>query len=72
MVSLRYSGNEKKNRKKNPTTFGWTTLGDGRRGQRAVNTFLNGLAAEFFEAGFQKRITRQQKLVEKCGDYLVK
>jgi len=29
--------------------------------QQAVNTFFNGLAAEFFEAGFQKGITRQQK-----------
>jgi len=40
--------------------------------QQAVTTFLNGLAAEFFETGFQMWITRQQKCIEKFGDYVEK
>ena len=35
-----------------------------------VSKFLNGLAAEFFEAGMQKWITRQKKCVDKNGDYV--
>ena len=40
--------------------------------QEAVTTFLNGLAADFFAAGFQNWITRQQKCVQKSGDYVEK
>lgn len=40
--------------------------------QEAVTKFLHGLAADFFEAGFQKWISRQQKCVEKSGDYVEK
>ena len=38
--------------------------------KEAVCKFIDGLAAEFYEEGFQMWITRQQKLVEKSGDYL--
>lgn len=40
--------------------------------QDAVTKFLNGLAAEFFEVGFQNWIYRQKKCVEKNGDYIEK
>ena len=40
--------------------------------KEAVSKFIDGLAAEFFEEGFQKWITRQKKCVEKSGDYVEK
>lgn len=40
--------------------------------QNAVTTYLNGLAATVLEAGFQKWISRQQKCVEKFGEYVEK
>ena len=40
--------------------------------KEAVCKFIDGLAAEFFEEGFQKWITRQEKCVEKSGDYVEK
>lgn len=40
--------------------------------KEAVSKFIDGLAAEFFEEGFQKWITRQEKCVEKSGDYVEK
>lgn len=44
---------------------------DGGVGE-AVSGFIDGLAAEFFEEGFQKWITRQEKCVEKSGDCVEK
>lgn len=38
----------------------------------AVSKFIDGLAAGFFEEGFQKWITRQEKYIEKTGDYVEK
>ena len=40
--------------------------------KEAVSKFIDGLAAEFIEEGFQKWITRQEKCVEKSGDYVEK
>ena len=40
--------------------------------KEAVTKYIGGLAAEFFEAGFQKWITRQKKCVERSGDYVEK
>ena len=40
--------------------------------KEAVSKFIDGLAAEFFEEGFQKWITRQEKCVGKSGDYVEK
>ncbi|KAL4712503.1 hypothetical protein ACJJTC_007519 [Scirpophaga incertulas] len=40
--------------------------------QEAVTKFLHGLAADLFEAGFQKWISRQQKCVDNSGDYVEK
>jgi histone-lysine N-methyltransferase SETMAR len=40
--------------------------------QEEVSKSLIGLAADFFEAGMQKWITRQQKFIEKNGDYVEK
>lgn len=40
--------------------------------KEAVSKFIDGLAAEFFEEGFQKWITRQEKCVEKSGDNVEK
>ena len=42
------------------------------RSQKVVSKFIDGLAAEFFAEAFQKWITRQEKCVEKSGDYVEK
>lgn len=40
--------------------------------KEAATKYIGGLAAEFFEAGFQKWITRMKKRVERSGDYVEK
>ncbi|KAF7273309.1 hypothetical protein GWI33_013975 [Rhynchophorus ferrugineus] len=41
--------------------------------KEAVNKFISGIEAGFFEAGFQKWIiARQENWVEKFGDYVEK
>ncbi|KAF7285557.1 hypothetical protein GWI33_010553 [Rhynchophorus ferrugineus] len=53
-------------------TLGWTTIRKDDEVKEAVTKFISGLAAEFFEAGLQKWRTRQEKCVEKSGDYVKK
>lgn len=53
-------------------TLGGTQFKNDEEVQDAVLGFLHGQAADFFDSGFQKWVSRMQKCVERSGDYVEK
>ncbi|CAH1961654.1 unnamed protein product [Acanthoscelides obtectus] len=50
--------------------LGGTQFQDDQEVQEAVLDFLRGQAVEFFDSGFKKWLYRQQKYIERNGDYV--